>query len=204
MGWEWRVFFRPLDAGSLVHPALHGGQPEQRTDVYLPHNHEIGLKLRGDAADVELKVLKERDSNGWEKWKKSRFSGMEECEAAIQALGEEQRRKLDLPAPTVSVGKRRLQAFVHEALVEQTELQLSLGGQSQAWRTVAVEGKRKQCALILQHVMSACREQAVEGELLCGGYPMFVIHAARQTSGAGGKSPADENGACAVSTPGDS
>ena len=77
-----------------------------------------------------------------------------------------------------------MQECVGDALMEQTELQVSLGdGPVQIWRTVAVEGKRARCAHLVGEVLLACTRQATGGRLeLCGGYPAFVLRLANEAA----------------------
>ena len=177
MGWEWRVFFRACDADGafeFVHPGLCSGCEKRRTDVYQPVSDEVGLKERGGRR-LELKIRSKRDGNGWEKWSKSRVS---EADASKHVADARHR------CVRVSVAKRRVQECVGDALVEQTELQVSVGdGPVQIWRTVAVEGKRARCAHLVGEVLLACTRQATGGRLdLCGGYPAFVLRLANEAA----------------------
>ena len=177
MGWEWRVFFRASDADGafeFVHPGLCSGCEKRRTDVYQPVSDEVGLKERGGRR-LELKIRSKRDANGWEKWSKSRVS---EADASKHVADARHR------CVRVSVAKRRVQECVGDALVEQTELQVSVGGGPvQIWRTVAVEGKRARCAHLVGEVLLACTRQATGGRLeLCGGYPAFVLRLANEAA----------------------
>jgi len=198
MGWEWRVFFRASDVdGALefVHPALRSGCEKQRTDVYQPVSDEVGLKERGGGG-LELKMRSKRDANGWEKWSKSRVSEADTGEHVATSLahqpplpGVSDDPRLSWPRAEashrcvrVSVAKCRVQECVGDALVEQTELQVSVGaGPVQVWRTVAVEGKRARCAHVVGEVLVACRQQSTDGQVeLCGGYPAFVVRLANE------------------------
>ena len=176
MGWEWRVFFRASDADGafeFVHPGLCSGCEKRRTDVYQPVSDEVGLKERGGRR-LELKIRSKRDANGWEKWSKSRVS---EADASKHVDARHR-------CVRVSVAKRRVQECVGDALVEQTELQVTVGdGPVQIWRTVAVEGKRARCAHLVGEVLLACTRQATGGRLeLCGGYPAFVLRLANEAA----------------------
>lgn len=87
MGWEHRIFFRPLPEAGKVFGQQQSWQQEKRTDIYHPHSPAVGIKERGVAYseidrawanDVEVKFRKEVDEAGFEKWKKKRVRGEEE------------------------------------------------------------------------------------------------------------------------------
>ena len=83
-------------------------------------------------------------------------------------------------APPVAVHKKRRQHWCDGALVEQTELSLSAGGggaspPSEVWRTVAVEGKRKQALPVFRELRARCASHAEGGAVLQFGYPAFVL-----------------------------
>lgn len=68
MGWEWRVFFEedPNLVSTFKIPVS-----DTRTDVYFVANNAVGLKLRGEGSQgLEMKVRKERNTVGTEKWEK--------------------------------------------------------------------------------------------------------------------------------------
>ena len=198
MGWEWRVFFRASDADGafeFVHPGLCFGCEKRRTDVYQPVSDEVGLKERGGGG-LELKIRSKRDASGWEKWSKSRVSEADASEHVVDARHR---------CVRVSVAKRRVQDDVGGALMEQTELQVSVGdGPVQTWRTVAVEGKRARCAHLVGEVLLACTRQAKGGRLeLCGGYPAFVLRLANEAAAqtkpaASGSQPCDHHSSMGV------
>mmetsp|Transcript_56160 Transcript_56160/g.112514 ORF Transcript_56160/g.112514 Transcript_56160/m.112514 type:complete len:305 (-) Transcript_56160:178-1092(-) len=76
MGWEYRIFFRVDPSTPRVFAEEFGAMKampiEQRTDVYRPHSSSVGIKVRGRGG-LEVKVRKDVDSLGFEKWKKTRI-----------------------------------------------------------------------------------------------------------------------------------
>ena len=50
----------------------------------------------------------------------------------------------------------------------------------EAWRSVAIEGKRKACTSLLATVPAACRALAQGGEIIVCGYPEFVCAIAQR------------------------
>ena len=180
MAWEWRVFFRASGvdgASEFAHPGLRLGCKKQRTDVYRPISAEVGLKERGGGG-LELKVRSDRDAEGWEKWKKSHVS-----ETDVVAMLAARTHQSPLQGERVTVVKGRVQECVGDSVVEQTELQASVGaGPVQIWRTVAVEGKRSRCAHVVREVLLACKQQATDGQLEMCGYPAFVLLLANEAA----------------------
>lgn len=179
MGWEARLFYRPLPEQAFVNvlASLSLATAEERTDLYLPHSPGAGLKLRGgDSWEVKLRV--ETDDRGFEKWKKHH------CESEEKAVAVAGPSGVAADAPKVSVQKRRLQTSVGGCLVEQTDLLVSCGGATEEWRTVAIEGKRKACAPLLQELLLACAAQAdpAHGAVRSCGYPEFVCEVAGRLS----------------------
>ena len=87
----------------------------------------------------------------------------------------------------MTVQKRRLQTLVDGAMLEQTEIRVSLGGDRPAelWQTVALEGKRKLCMPVLPKVRASCEAQAGEGGLWKISYPTFVLEVATRITAAG-------------------
>ena len=170
MGWEWRVFFRAADSTAFVHSSLSGTAYEERTDVYRPVSDSVGLKERGGGG-LEIKIRSEH-VNGWEKWKKTRCSE----DDVGHILTACQHLVPHASAPRVTIAKRRVQKHLDEALVEQTELLVSVGAEpEQVWHTVAVEGSRKSCQLLVGKMLLACQTQSIGGEVevVCG-YPHFI------------------------------
>ena len=167
MAWEWRVFFRASGvdgASEFAHPGLRSSCEKQRTDVYRPISAEVGLKERGGGG-LELKVRSDRDAEGWEKWKKSHVS-----ETDVVAMLAARTHQSPLQGERVTVVKGRVQECVGDSVVEQTELQASVGaGPMQIWRTVAVEGKRSRCAHVVREVLLACKQQAPTTHTGAGG-----------------------------------
>ncbi|KAL3911865.1 MAG: hypothetical protein SGPRY_008534 [Prymnesium sp.] len=187
MGWEWRLFYRPHESCEAVHSELEAASAQARTDIYYPHSKEIGLKARGGTNDLELKHRKEA-ADGWEKWKKRRCQSVEEVgEVILELTGQSTAVTLD---KHVTVAKSRRQAMLGMVLLEQTELLVSVGiGPQQLWQTVALEGKRKQCAPMLGPITEACKRNAINGDVRCCGYPEFVLNLQPGALANAGESP---------------
>src|SRR5262245_32945616 len=65
----------------------HGGQPEGRPDTYLvlADRPDVGLKLRGEGREFEIKV-RHAARDGWELWEKTPFFRWNDLEAARLAV----------------------------------------------------------------------------------------------------------------------
>ena len=138
--------------------------------MYRPVSDSVGLKERGGGG-LEIKIRSEH-VNGWEKWKKTRCSE----DDVGHILTACQHLVPHASAPRVTIAKRRVQKHLDEALVEQTELLVSVGADpEQVWHTVAVEGSRKSCQLLVGKMLLACQTQSIGGEVevVCG-YPHFI------------------------------
>ena len=102
---------------------------EERTDVYHPHSAAVGVKERGirdggGSAGLEMKLRKDVDEQGFEKWKKSKFSGEAELsQALIQGGRGELNSSKEPTATVVKLAKsRRQQAAGAGASTEDTDL----------------------------------------------------------------------------------
>ena len=154
MGWEYRLFWRPSTGGAsprvLSEMQCDGGveQPEQRSDIYLPHAADVGIKRRG-GSDLELKVREKISSEtGAEKWKKHKDGG-EKLKGLLAGR--------PLPSlPEVKIVKRRwIYSKPGECLMEETELvvEITFPGVSappltERWMTAAVEGSLKVASVV--------------------------------------------------------
>ena len=226
MGWKYRIFFRPVPGAGPVFTSKSQASVEERKDVYHPHSAAVGVKERGvgsgslSGVALEMKVRKDVDEQGFEKWKKHKFSGAKELSQALLQGGHEQLASLSQPAATVvTLAKRRRQHGSMAVTTEETELQVmpstrlnaDQGGPTakrtaaaaffdgppadqaaaeavlpaegeafEAWRSVAIEGKRKACTSLLATVPAACRALAQGGEIIVCGYPEFVCAIAQR------------------------
>ena len=172
MGWEYRVFYEPLAGSGLVLDELRSVAEETRTDVYLPHGARVGLKRRAGTR-LELKLRLKTDERGFEKWEKCQLADERDVPAQLAKLQRGAEKGTPPPAAELDAGgrrlvveKRRCQASVGGAcVVEQTELRVWLEGgdddgdassRAEAWRTVAVEGKRSHCAPVVARLLPLC------------------------------------------------
>src|SRR3954470_4089103 len=66
---------------------LHGREPEDRPDTYLvlADRPDVGLKLRGQAGVLEIKV-RHAARDGWELWEKTPFFRWNDLEASRLAV----------------------------------------------------------------------------------------------------------------------
>jgi len=195
MGWEWRCFLRPCDdAATAVDEALRSAELEERTDLYLLHSDEVGIKHRGGGG-LEVKVRTSIDAAGFEKWEKSRVSQIDEVG---DVLSHHARQGAELtPSVEVRVEKWRRKACRGNVAIELTELiveRMGFGGggsrQRTAWRTVAVEGKRSVATPVIEALLPRCRAQASEGSFAIQGYPAFVV----RVGGGDGRGREEESG----------
>lgn len=181
MGWEWRLFYRPLATASTEFQRAH----EHREDIYRPISAAAGLKWRGgDDGCAELKVRCKTDGE-FEKYRKltafiraHKESGEREVAALLA--------KAAVPSPSADDGVR---VFIHKqrtkseqqgAWVEHAVLTVRVVRRDgsaileQTWVSVAVEGKRTACQPLLAGVRTTSEAQAQDGAVFVGGYPAFV------------------------------
>ncbi|CAE8715239.1 unnamed protein product [Polarella glacialis] len=187
MGWEYRVFFR-APPSSRACPEAGDGEAEARTDVYLPHSASVGVKHRGGGG-LELKLRREVDERGFEKWEKFRVADAAELEAQLAGEGFP-----PLPsACAVHLTKHRRQKVKSSGAAEETAVTLrfdddhaparaslaSVAGASsqgpvEEWRSIAVEGKRKKCGELAEQLLSRLSALGATDVVVCG-YAEFVV-----------------------------
>lgn len=140
------------------------------------------MKQRGGGG-LEVKFMKDKDDNGFEKWDKYKTNDNE-----IDQLFEQHRRgPLPVNAPPVTLIKRRIQSSSLGGfkVVEETDIVLCFSepGNStiqESWRTICIEGKRKHCLSQQQKLLSEVRNLLGDHDddmiLVCS-YAAFIAHA---------------------------
>eukprot|EP00445_Apocalathium_hangoei_P070694 CAMPEP_0204126602 /NCGR_PEP_ID=MMETSP0361-20130328/11096_1 /ASSEMBLY_ACC=CAM_ASM_000343 /TAXON_ID=268821 /ORGANISM="Scrippsiella Hangoei, Strain SHTV-5" /LENGTH=324 /DNA_ID=CAMNT_0051078497 /DNA_START=48 /DNA_END=1022 /DNA_ORIENTATION=- len=140
----------------LVASAPKASELEARTDIYLEFGEEaLGVKFRdvdehGSTHLLEVKVRGTVKKRGAEEWKKV-------CSAPLRGASVLEAVRRAVPEVSVAADgsqwvrlkKQRWQQDMRGAVVEQTELEVAVGGEGREWqtlprryRTICFEGKK--------------------------------------------------------------
>jgi hypothetical protein len=173
----------------------HRRQPEDRPDTYLvlSDRPDIGLKLRGQSGEFEVKVRHDA-REGWELWEKTPFFAWNDLEAArFAALLRQQfpAGMIDPKAPAVEGAKALLQRAgisLREIVIEKLRAQARAGdllpsfvsaGVDPAWlaEIVVIKGAGPTARSICFEAMTpkAGLSPVLFGLAINIGYPEFII-----------------------------
>lgn len=192
-GWEYRVFVRapsgpspPTEASerswasticSRPPPILLEGVAQQvlgcndeaRTDFYIraKDTKSTGIKLRGGANLLEVKIRKEKDGpfEYWEKFGKEVNPGDSSNLEGVAALAREAGFEIRGSGDVVEVKKYRMQVVTTVGKAEATTLLIH----GERWRTVCVEGPSKD---IVKESAAVVTEMVGDGFAM--GYPEWI------------------------------
>ncbi|OQR82844.1 hydrolase, NUDIX domain containing protein [Achlya hypogyna] len=168
---ECRLFYRPTKPQHRYTP-IPTTHVEERTDVYISHSAEVGIKFRCEDR-LEIKVRLAADGDGWEGWAKHRCSDAD----VVGALERLQVPPLPPTSTKVVVHKRRVVMNVGNLYaIEETDIVVSAPGDmgGELWKSICVEGDRAVAESVATDLLAALLDENV---VVCG-YPAFVADAA--------------------------
>jgi len=158
--WEWRTFARRLPLGAGDFGDATPSAPAESDEVYFLSGAPASVKIRDDLVDI--KVLREVDEDGLERWEPvlKRPFPLEPADlaAVLEALGIAGRSASDGPVSreafqaivdadpgirTVAVHKRRVRYTIHGCMAERSEIEA--GGRTTL--TIAVESTDRAAVL---------------------------------------------------------
>ena len=192
MPWEWRVFY-PItgDCVDIVGREKYDSSAVKRTDEYLCIAEDVGVKIRGKKhLECKNRVLLSMEGMG--KWEKTRMRSnisADDDKIAAEILGmdivdddEIDKVRLQKRFCRIAIQKKRVRFYTKSgALCEQTDIQVisisdgfpgSKKSTALVWRTVCVEGKKKDVISgieDLKHILSS------QKSFLVMGYPKFCM-----------------------------
>jgi len=184
---------------SAAAETLRGRDPETRPDTYLvlPDRPDVGLKLRGQKGDFEIKV-RHAARDGWELWEKIPFFSWSDLEAArLAVLLERELPSAPIdptaaPADGVKALLGRAQISWREVKIEKARMQARAGELVPAFASSGVEPgwlaelvvfdgagptARSICFETMAPEASVARLIPEAGRASCAGYPEFLIDA---------------------------